>query len=187
MGILLKVIKSLKDFSTTYPAVLSGYVMYSYLFITIMRFFLKAKARELTMYEIYEVFDALPFLWLLSSALVSIIDTRTKLHNAEKEKLLSLQELEIKQTQLNTMVEVSKGFQHRINNPLAIISLSLGRMKRAAVNYKGLLESLETIEDSANHIKQAVIDFSNAEKYEVQNVGRVVGLMASPFSRRSES
>jgi hypothetical protein len=187
MSLLSSSIKSIKDFSTRYPAVLSGYIMYGYLFITIMRFFLKAKTRELSFYEIYEVFDAFPFLWLLSSALVNIIEIRTKLYNAEKEKLLHLQELEIKQTQLNTMVEVAKGFQHRINNPLAIISFALGRTKQAAVDNKDVLGGLATIQESALHIKQAVIDFSNAETYEVQHVGRVVGLIANPPSIKQET
>ncbi|MBF8296615.1 MAG: hypothetical protein HW389_3160, partial [Bacteroidetes bacterium] len=77
-----------------------------------MRFFLKLKSGEITLYEIYETFDALPFMWLLASALVKIIDMRTKVHNIETERILNLRELEIKQTQLNTMHEVAKGFQH---------------------------------------------------------------------------
>jgi signal transduction histidine kinase len=186
MSLLSKLLKSIKEFSTKYPAVLSGYVMYAYLFVTIMRFFLKAKTRELTLFEIYEVFDALPFLWLLSSALVNIIDTRTKLHSAEKDNLLALQQLEIKETQLTTMLEVAKGFQHQINGPLTIISFALRRARRAAANNKDILSAIAAIEESARRIKQTVIDFSRAEEYDVQHVGPVVGLIASPPSLKHE-
>jgi|GEM_PF-546162 len=173
-------IGSIKEFSAKYPAVLSGYIIYSYLFITIMRFFLRVKSRELTLYDIYDTFDALPFMWLLSSALVKIIDMRTKVHNIETERIRNLQELQIKQTQLNTMHEVANGFQHKINNPLAIICLTLSSAKRAAAANPAILERIGVVEESACRIKQAVIDFSGAQRYEVEHVGHVVGSMASP-------
>jgi hypothetical protein len=147
-----------------------------------MRFFLKAKSRELTPYEIYETFNALPFMWVLSSALVKIIDMRTRLHNIEKEKIINRRELEIKQAQLDTMREVAKGFQHRVNNPLAIISLVLGSIKRATVGNQVILERMSVIGQSASRIKQAVIDFSEAQKYEVEHIGHSVGSLASPPS-----
>jgi signal transduction histidine kinase len=175
-------IRSIKDFTIKYPAVLSGYIIYSYLFITIMRFFLKAKTRQLSAYEVYEVFDALPFLWLLSSALVKIIEIRTRLHHAEKEQLLSRQQLEIKETQLNTMLEVAKGFQHQINGPLTIISFALRRTKRAAANNTDILGGIATLEEAAHRIRQAVIDFSNARRYEAEYIDPLVGSVATPPS-----
>jgi signal transduction histidine kinase len=83
------------------------------------------------------------------------------------------------------MHEVAKGFQHTINNPLTIISLTLSGTKRAAAGNPAILERMHVIEDSANRIKQAVIDFSGAKAYEVEHAGHVVGLMASPA--RSEA
>jgi signal transduction histidine kinase len=180
--VLSGTIGSFKQFVAKYPAVLSGYIIYSYLFIAIMRFFLKAKSRELTPYDVYETFDALPFMWLLSSALVKVIDMRTKLHNIEKERIMSHRALEIKQAQLETMREVAIGFQHRVNNPLAIISLVLGSVKRSPPGNPMILERMSVIEESASRIKQAVIDFSEAQKYEVELIGPVVGSMASPAS-----
>jgi signal transduction histidine kinase len=179
---LSSVIRAIKEFSAKYPALLSGYIIYSYLFIAMMRLFLKARTRQLTLHDIYETFDALPFMWLLSSALVKIIDMRTKLHSIEKERMMNLRELEIKQAQLNTMHEVAKGFQHRINNPLTIISLTLSGTRRANAGNPAILERISVIEDSARRIQQAVIDFSVAKRYEVEHIGDFVGSMASPAS-----
>jgi signal transduction histidine kinase len=184
-SVLSTILGSIKDFSAKYPAVLSGYIIYSYLFISIMRFFLKVKSRELSLYDIYDTFDALPFMWLLASGLVKIIDMRTKLHNSEKDRILSLRALETKQTQLETMNEVARGFQHTINNPLAIISLALGSTKRAAAGNPMILERMGLIEESVGRIHQAVIDFSRSEKYEVEDVGPVVGAIASAVSVHS--
>ena len=182
MSLRSKSIEKIKEFAITYPAVLSGYIIYGYLFITIMRFFLKAKTRELSVYEIYEVFDALPFLWLLSSALVKIIEIRTALHNAEKEKILQRQELKIKQMQLNTMREVAKGFQHRINNPLSITSIAVSRVKRIAADRQEILDPILAIEEATVRITQALVDFSEAQRYEAEYIGPVLGSMASPPS-----
>jgi signal transduction histidine kinase len=174
--------KLIKQLSFRYPAVLSGYIIYSYLFIAMMRLFLKAKSGQLLLYDIYETFAAVPFMWLLASSLVKIIDMKTKLHTIEKERVDTFRALEIQQTQLNTMHEVARGFQHRINNPLTVISLTLSGMRRVVAGNPGVLERMKTLEESAGRIKQAVIDFSEAQKYEVERVGNVVGLMANPAS-----
>jgi len=174
----------MKEFSAKYPAVLSGYIIYSYLFIAMMRIFLMAKSGGVELYDVYETFDALPFMWLLSSALVKIIETRTKLHRTEKQVILNLRELETKQTQLDTMHEVARGFQHRINNPLAIISLALSATRRKALGNSSVLDRVTVMEEAATRISQAVADFSGAEKYEVEHVGSVVGYMATADRRR---
>jgi hypothetical protein len=162
-------IGSVKEFATKYPAVLSGYIMYSYLFIAIIKFYLKAKSRDLTAYDIFESFDALPFMWLLSSALVKIIDMRTALHEADRARIVAQNEVEIGHTQLRTMTEVAKGFQHRINNPLAIIFLAVNGLRRSSHGKKELVNGIALITDSMNNIAQAVTEFSNAQTYEVEH------------------
>ena len=82
------------------------------------------------------------------------------------------------------MHEVAKGFQHKINNPLEIIFLTLSSAKRAAAANPAILERIGIVDESACRIKQAVIDISGAQRYEVEHVGHVVGSMASPASLR---
>lgn len=80
------------------------------------------------------------------------------------------------------MHEVVKGFQHRINNPLATISLTLCGAKRSLAGNPSILGQLSCIEMSAKRIEQAMMDFSEAENYEVERVGHVIGNVASPLS-----
>jgi hypothetical protein len=177
---LSSVTRAIKEFSGRYPAVLSGYIIYSYLFVSMMRL-----SRQITFFDIYETFDALPFMWLLATSLVKIIDVRTRLHNVERERMRDLRELDIKQAQLRTMHEVAKGFQHKINNPLAIISLALTRTRRATMGGPVILEGMTLIEEAASRISQAVIDFSGAQRYEVEHLGGGVGSIANPAPPRS--
>jgi len=123
-------------------------------------------------------------MWLLAWALVKVINMRTKLHEAEKERIsrVNRRELEIKQAQLRTMYEVARGFQHRVNNPLAIISLAVTGTVRDAAGNPPILQKCGMIEDSAERIRQAVLDFSKAQKYEVEDVAKPIGPIANPPS-----
>ena len=130
MKVFLSFFRSLKELPQKYPAVISGYIIYLYLFVVMIRFFVVAQKTHLTFYDVIEMFDALPFMWLLAMTLVKVIHVRTKLHEIETKTILKEQELQLKETQLSTMREVVMGLQHESNNPLAIIMLTLHKMKR---------------------------------------------------------
>jgi hypothetical protein len=159
-------------FVAQYPAVLSGCIIYSYLFVSMIRLFIKVKTHGATPGDIYDIFSALPFMWLLAVSLVKIIEFRTKLHIREKE-------LQVKNIQLTTMHEVVKGVQHQVNNPLAIISLSVDQTKRAVEHDPALLKKIESIANAANQINLALQKFSEAEHYENEHVDQKVGTIAS--------
>jgi signal transduction histidine kinase len=105
---------SLKTLPIKYPAIISGYIIYSYLFMTMIRFFIIAKHTHITVWDAFEIFDALPFMWLLALTLVKVIEIRTKLHESETQRALKERELQIRETQLKTM--------HDLKNPFAAIS-----------------------------------------------------------------
>jgi signal transduction histidine kinase len=170
--------KSLKEIPTKYPAVISGYIIYSYLFVAMIRFFILAKRSPPTFYEVIEIFDALPFLWVLAVTLVKVIQIRTKLHESEILRNLKEQELQVKQTQLSTMQEVVLGMQHQINNPLAVISLTLHKVRRTLSLSKEMEINIDSIEIESKRIAQALKDFRASEEYNVEHVGNVIGSMA---------
>jgi signal transduction histidine kinase len=172
--------RALKELSTRYPAVLSGYIIYGYLFLAIVRLFLKVKYGDATLSDAYDIFSALPFMWLLAVALVKVIEVRTKLHETQTERLHDLEELHMKEMQLNTMKEVVRGLQHHVNNPLAIITLYLSRLRRKAGDSLEALNEIEQIDVATKKISTALAEFSAAEHYEVQHAGAVVGNIAVP-------
>jgi hypothetical protein len=107
---MIKFLRSIPEYATAffarYPAVLSGYIIYCYLFISIMRLFYKVKHSGATLVDAYDIFSALPFMWLLAVSLVKVIEYRTKLHENETQQLAREKELQLKDTQLKTMHEV---------------------------------------------------------------------------------
>jgi hypothetical protein len=176
----------IKEFFVKYPAVLSGYIIYSYLFVSIVRLFLKVKFADATLSDAYDIFSALPFMWLLAVSLVKVIEYRTKLHESETLWATKERELRLKEAKLQTMHEVVKGLQHQVNNPLAVITLLIGRTKRTLKDNPGAIRDIESIEEYANNITQALKDFTAAQQYEVEHVGEVVGTIAVPPKEQTE-
>lgn len=174
------VIRNCIDFFTKYPAVLSGYVIYGYLFLAIIRLFLKVKYGVATLSDAYDIFSALPFMWLLAVALVKVIEVRTKLHESQTQIMHDQEQLRKKETQLTTMKEVVKGLQHHVNNPLTIVILYLARLKRRFADDAQVLKEVEQIELASKRISTVLADFSSARQYEVEYVEPVVGVIAIP-------
>lgn len=178
MTLLVSMYSNVKEFFIRYPAVLSGYIIYSYFFISTIKFFLDEKRAPLGSFDIFERYDALLWMWLLALALVKIIDIRTKLHQKETERLRHQQELEVKQMQLATLVETVRGLQHEVNNPLTIVMMTAGKLERIISGNSDAVECVKTIRSSTERIARTLDAFSRAKRYEVDS--SPVGPLAKP-------
>ena len=177
-----KIYEEAKKFFIKYPAILSGLFIYSYLLFCIIRFFFKMK--YLTFHasfldNIISSFDAFPFMWFLSVALVKVIEVRTKLHESEQQRLMAEREIQLQQAKLKTLHEVTRGIQHHINNPLSIIMLSLGSAHKAAASNLKITRQLDTIDEEVNRIIAALSDFSKVNAYTAESVDPNVGDIAT--------
>jgi signal transduction histidine kinase len=180
MNTLKNLIRSVKELPAKYPAVISGYIIYLYLFIVMIRFFIVAKTSVISFYDIVEMFDALPFMWLLAMMLVKVIAIKTKLLESETQRMMKEQELHIKETQINTMREVVMGLQHQINNPLAVILLRIHKVKKSLLLSPEMVAHIDAIGDESKRISQALKDFSATQNYEAELIGKNIGSMALP-------
>lgn len=179
-----KLLNYFVEFFARYPAILSGFIIYCYLSIAIVRLFYKVKFGHATLSDAYDIFSALPFMWFLAVSLVKVIEFRTKLHESETQQLARGRELQLKEAQLTTMHEVVKGLQHQINNPLAIIALLITKAKKSIKENHEAIGAIESIEHSANKIAKALEDFARAQQYEVNHIGPLEGKITTiPQSR----
>lgn len=183
MKFLKGMITSITEIPTRYPAVISAYIIYSYLFFVMIRFFIVAKRQTVDFYDVIEVFDALPFMWLLAMTLVKVIYIKTDLHNSETQRIVKEQELHLKETQIETMRQVVLGMQHHINNPMAIIMLTLHKIKRTIQLSPELTEHINSIESESKRITKVLKDFSETHDYGVEQIGSTNSAMAVPGSK----
>jgi signal transduction histidine kinase len=175
-----KIFKAISDFVLKYPAILASYFIYGYYFISTMDFYVKFKNRHFGATDALKHFDTLLWMWLLAYALVKVIELRERLHQKEKEMLEKQHDIDLKETQIQTLHEVIMTLKHEINNPLAII-LGYTRLLRKQVKDTEANKKIDEIENASQRINHALKEFSAAQVYEVTEspVGNLVEL--NPF------
>ena len=178
MKILARLWKLLSDYFSQYPAVLSGYIIYAYYFLSTMSFYRHFRHASMDRYEIFYNFDGLIWMWLLAFVLVRVIKYRTSLQEKERLQMEQEQQLAVQQTQLSTMREVIRTLQHEINNPLAIILGYVNQAERKAKENEEMMKDLGEIKTGAHRIRKTLLDFSNAQRY--ATVDSPAGTMADP-------
>ena len=171
---------AVRDFVLRYPAILASYFIYSYYFISTMDFYVKFKHRHFGAKDAFQHFDTLLWMWILSYALVKVIDLRERLHSREKALLEQQHHIELKETQIQTLHEVIMTLKHEINNPLAII-LGYTRLLKKKIADPESMKKIDEIEVASQRINHALKEFSTAQVYEVSEspVGNLVEL--APF------
>lgn len=94
---------------------------------------------------------------LIASYLSDQLSKQKQLQKAEAENLAKISELKEMQKQLETLLPILRNIahiDHDINTPLCVITLSLGRVKRYANEYKneGLVKTNNEITEAVNKI-----------------------------------
>lgn len=176
--IFLAIFKPLRDFFIKHPAVLSGYIIYAYFFITTMDFYRDIKQSHFKAWSLFERFDALMWMWLLAVVLVKVIEYRHRLNEEERRRLEREKELEVKGAQLETAHQMIRTLQHQINNPLTIILLYVQRALRKGEVSPEMLGSLSEIKNSAERIAVTLREFAQAQG--IETVDSPVGGLVSP-------
>ena len=172
-----KIYIAVRDFVLRYPAILASYFIYGYYFISTMDFYIKFKDKHFGATDALKHFDTLLWMWVLAYALVKVIDLRERLHRKEREMLEKQHDIELKETQIQTLHEVIMTLKHEINNPLAII-LGYTRLLKKQVTEQEMMKKVEEIETASQRINHALKEFSTAQVYEVTEspVGNLIEL-----------
>jgi signal transduction histidine kinase len=176
--LIIQVFKPARDFFIKHPALLSGYIIYAYFFITTMDFYRDTKQSHLKVRGIFERFDALIWMWLLAVVLVKVIEYRHQLNEQERIRLEREKDLELKSMQLETAHKLIRTLQHQINNPLTIILLYVQRALRKGEATPEVLDNLSQIKDSAERIATTLRDFAHAQG--IETVDSPVGDLITP-------
>ncbi len=176
--IVMSVFKAARDFFIKHPALLSGYIIYAYFFITTMDFYRDTKRSHMKPMGIFERFDALIWMWLLAVVLVKVIEYRHRLNEEEKRRLERERELEMKGVQLETAHQLIRTLQHQINNPLTVILLYVQRALRKGDATPEVLDNLSQIKDSAERIATTLREFAHAQG--IETVDSPVGDLITP-------
>jgi len=178
MSVFKNIKNKARDFFVAYPAVLSGYLIYMYFFFTTLEFYDNFRTQTLDSFDIFNSFDALLWMWLLSYALVKVIQFREKAHRNEQLANDREKELEKHRSQMDTMHQVTRALQHQINNPLTIVYAYAQKMLRKEGLDEDTEKAMMEIKTGAERISSALKEYSEAKSY--ATVDTPVGKMATP-------
>ena len=174
--------KPVRDYFVKHPALLSGYIIYGYFFVTTMGFYKDFKMTHTVGFlSTVEKFDALVWMWLLAVVLVKVIEYRNRLNEQERLRLEHAKELEVKGAQLSTTHQMIRTLQHQINNPLTIILLYVQRALRKTENNQQDLENLIMVKNGAERIATTLREFAHAQG--IETVDSPVGDLATPTKK----
>jgi hypothetical protein len=154
---------SVKKLWEKYPAVLSGYFLIGFTFVAIIRMIIRAKLGSLTLEDLFDVFSALPFMWLLALSIVKLVEERSIIRKMKNALTEEQQQRLLTETKLDALKQAEKALQHNINNPLAVIALSIGRLKRSIRTDRGLLDKTTDIECASETIGTVLSDFCRTQ------------------------
>jgi len=180
----LAIFRPVRDFFVKHPALLSGYIIYAYFFITTMDYYRDVKRAHGKPVPIFERFDALIWMWLLAVVLVKVIEYRNRLNEHERLRLEKETELEMKGVQLETAHQLIRTLQHQINNPLTVILLYVQRALRKGEGGPEILSNLTQIKESAERISATLREFAHAQG--IETVDSPVGGLITP-SQKNDS
>lgn len=175
---IANVLRPARDFFIKHPALLSGYIIYGYFFITTMGFYKDLKESHFKSFNIIERFDALIWMWLLAVVLVKVIEYRQRLTEQARMRLEHQKELEVRTAQLATTHKMIRTLQHQINNPLSVILLYTQRALRKEQLSPATHEALSEIRSSAERISTVLKEFAEARG--VETVDSPVGDLITP-------
>jgi signal transduction histidine kinase len=182
MKMMNMIYKPVRDFFIKHPALLSGYIIYAYFFITTMDFYSNfKKTHTVGILNTLERFDALIWMWLLAVVLVKVIEYRNRLNQQERVRLEHEKELEVRGAQLSTTHQMIRTLQHQINNPLTIILLYVQRALRKAENNQQDLENLIMVKNGAERIAATLREFAHAQG--IETVDSPVGDLVTPSKK----
>ena len=119
-------------------------------------------------------------MWLLAYTFVRLLNLRERAHAQEKKTLKQERQLEIQQTQIQTLQEVTFTLMDRINNPVAIIVMYVRRLLKKIRRHSEIRKDLEAIRQAAKRISRTLEEIAATEEYKVLELsyGRILDTAA---------
>ncbi len=165
-----------------HPAVFSGLVIYAYYLVTTLDFLFEMlgpeEAQELGLWDYVSQFDALTVMWLLAYTFVRSLALRERVHEEEKKVLEQRRHIEVQAAQIQALKDVTVTFMDKINNPVAIIVMYLGRLKKHLHRRSDAIADFEMIRKAADRISKTLKKVASMHEYKVveRPYGRVLDI-----------
>lgn len=144
-----------------YPVVVAGIFIYCYYLTTTLNFFGNTGKAHRSFLDFVLEFDSLIWMWLAAFAFIKLQGIKEKFYKDEKEKLIIRHELELSTIASNMLKDITVQLQDEINNPLAVINVVSGEMRKRNSADPEISKRLDQIDSAIRRIHLAIKDVAS--------------------------
>ena len=153
--ILSKIRATVVQFVERHTIIVGAVVIYAYyLIVTLDLFEHQAEKRELL--SLFLQFDSLLLMWGVVFVFVQLQKFRREREVGEKQQKTLLHRFQEQQLQLASLDDISDMLNDRINNPLSVISLSAGSLRKRTIIESELAHQVDVIESSMKRVQEVM-------------------------------
>lgn len=157
-----KILTKIRDLIDRYPLVFAGIAIYVYYLFTSVELFEHQKASRSFLDYLLQ-FDSLFFMWLAAAAFLQVQKYR-KAHSKELERLHEVERVLDKQKIYDQLLnDMTMLLQDRVNNPLAIISVTSHEIRKKFERDIEIMRWLDRIDGAVQRIENTIRDIQTYE------------------------
>lgn len=165
-NVIMKTWNIIRKIVEDYPVVVAALVIYLYYLFTSLNLFQhQTEKRSFTDYFLQ--FDSLFFLWLAAAALIQLQRMRKSYKKEEYQRREIERVLDRQQIYSGLINDITMLLQDNVNNPLAIISVTIQEIRRKFESDDEIIRWLDRIDSAMKRIHNTIRDL---QAYEAQKL-----------------
>ena len=150
-----------------YPVIVASVAIFGYYTTTALDLFNKSGKTHLTFMDFFLQFDSLIWMWLVAFIFIKLQQTKEKVYSEERDKLSLQFQIDKSKIASTLLKDITKQLQDTINNPLAVISVTIEDIRKRFVADPEILRRLDQIDASMQRIHHAIKDVTNYQSAQV--------------------
>jgi signal transduction histidine kinase len=178
MNVLNKLREKIATAVDRYPLVIAGIAIYVYYLFTSVDLF-EHRTETRSFFDYLVQFDSLLFMWLATAAFIQVQKYR-KVHKKEEERLHEMERILDKQKIYDQLLgDITTLLQDRVNNPLAIISVTSHEIRKKFEKDMEIMKWLDRIDGAVQRIENSIRDI---HAYEAR---KIIETTHAPWNNKS--
>ena len=169
--IFSKITATVVQFVERHTIIVGAVVIYAYyLIVTLDLFEHQAEKRELL--SLFLQFDSLLLMWGVVFVFVQLQKFRRERQKGDKQQRTLLHRFQEQQLQLASLDDISDMLNDRINNPLSVISLSAGSLRKKTTVDNELARQVDVIESAMKRVQEVMWGIQSYHTKKILKISR---------------
>jgi signal transduction histidine kinase len=150
-------------------------IIFGYYLLTSLDIIVERSGQKIRLLDYAFQFDSLIFLWIIAVVVLKLQTYRKRLREEEEFKRQIVTDYERQRAHLQILDEISNALNDTINNPLAVITVSIGTLRQRYQLSNETLDTLNMIETAARRIRQVMNEIKGYQTEKIVGTSRITG------------